>query len=284
MKKPKIQNLLNVLIVIGAFVGIILFSTIEASPQASCKFEADFFDVGQGDSALIKWDGTKQILVDGGPDDQALNALKMAMPPLDRRIEYVILTHPHADHLTGLVQVLDYYEVGKIIETETVSNSFIYKSWKKKIEDKKIPVQTITREQTDFLSGAKLEFYWPNGEEIDSNMNNTSIVFKFEKDDGKILFLGDAEKESQSEILKLNQDISSDVVKIAHHGAKESYSEEFILKVKPKIAVISVGKNSFGHPSEIALKSLGALGIKIYKTITDGNVDLCFDTAGFNKI
>lgn len=284
MKKPKIQNLLNTLVIVGVFVGVVLFSSIKASPQASCKFEADFFNVGQGDSALIKWDRTNQLLVDGGPDDKVLSALKTAMPPLDRRIEYVILTHPHADHITGLVQVLDYYEIGKIIETQTVSNSFIYKSWKKKIEDKKIPVETIDKEKTDLLSGAKLEFYWPKGEPIDSNMNNTSIVFKFEKENGKILFLGDAEKEAQSAVLELKQDITSDVVKIAHHGAKESYNEEFIIKAKPKIAIISVGKNSFGHPSEVALRSLESLGIKIYKTISEGDVDLCFDGTNFNKI
>lgn len=283
MKKPKIQNILNFLIVLGAFVGIALFSSIKASPESSCKFEANFFDVGQGDSALLSWNGTTEALIDGGPDSKVLARLKTAMPPMDRKIEYIILTHPHADHITGLVQVLDHYEVGKIIETETVSNSFVYKSWQKKIEDKKIPVEKITDLRTDFYNGSKFDFLWPKGAPIDSNMNNTSIVFKFEKDQGRILFLGDAEKEAQAQIVNEGRDLESDVVKIAHHGARESFLMDLITKAKPKTAVISVGQNSFGHPDQGVLKNLGDLGVKIYQTRTDGNISLCWNGTNFTR-
>ena len=273
---------LNIVLIVGAILTFVLFGSIKAQPQDEFDFKVDFIDVGQGDSVLVSFDINKQILVDGGPDSGITDKLRAKMPPYDRTIEYVILTHPHADHLTGLVAILDHYQVEKIIETSAESSSFVYKMWQKKVEDKKIPVEIVdSRRIENFGSGAQGEFFWPDGNIDGLSLNDTSIVMKFSMDGGKIMFMGDAEQETQGKVLDGGRDFESQIVKIAHHGSENGFLDELMEKIQPKYAVISVGKNSFGHPASSVIEALEKLSIEVLETIKEGAIEFGWNGSEF---
>ncbi len=279
--KLKFQKFLiwaGMLLVVAA---IPVFWYLSNKIPAERKLEVDFLDVGQGDASLIKTPFGQNVLIDGGPDSGVLKALASNLSWWDRRIDLVILTHPHDDHVAGLNQVLRRYDVKKIAYTGVVHNSPAFLAWLDLINKKKIPLLIIDRPQKIVLGGdCFLDVIYPLqsflGKEIE-NLNNSSIVVKLVYGQTGFLFTGDAEQEEEKEILGAKFP-GADVLKVGHHGSDTASSEDFLAAVLPKISVIELGKdNDFGHPSGRTLKKLERLKSEIFRTDLNGTVKIVSD-------
>lgn len=241
--------------------------------------QVDFLDIGQGDATLINLPNGEQALVDGGPDSSILSQISKYMPPFDHKIEHIILTHPHADHLSGLVQVLERYDVGEVIDTGMDYDSSTYRKWQSQISLKNIPHREVSEGMVLDWGDVQFEVLWPvktPGEESsDSNVNNTSIVGRLVYGQTAVMLTGDAEVGPQTSLCELSEEkLKSDVLKVAHHGSQNGTVECFLQKVEPSVAVISVGKdNKYGHPHAAALKLLDKYVSEVLRTDEVGTIE-----------
>lgn len=280
------DRLYKILLILGCAAILIVTPAFYLISETDKNLKVYFLDVGQGDSILIKTPYGQNILVDGGPDGAVLKKLGKEMSPLDKKIDLIILTHPHADHLTGLIDVIKNYKVEKILYTGAIHIAPSYLEWLKLVKDRrqggaseKIPLTIIDRPQTIGLGEkCEIQIIYPfkglAGESV-SNLNNSSIVFKLIYGKTSFLFMGDAEIDVEKKLLLSGVPLKADVLKIGHHGSSDATSEEFLNEVKPEFAVIEVGRdNDFGHPSGRVIKRLERLGAKIFRTDLDGTVHL----------
>ncbi len=257
----------------------------QASPEDKVKI--DFLDVGQGSAILVNAPNNNQVLIDGGPSDAVLAKLGEALPFGDRQIELVILTHPDADHLSGLVEVLRRYDVGQILESGIADSSAEYRVWNDLIKTKNIPVIFAQAGQTVAVAdNLAIKILYPlgkiNGQEF-KNTNATSLVGKIIYGQNSVLFTGDAEEQTEQPLLMLGVDLRADILAVGHHGSKTSTSAKFLAAVAPEIAVIQVGlNNKYGHPTQEVLDRLK--GINIFRTDWDSDIDFVCDLAKCQKV
>ncbi|MFZ2188716.1 MAG: ComEC/Rec2 family competence protein [Candidatus Moraniibacteriota bacterium] len=255
--------------------GLIFFGV--TSNAQNQKLQVVFLDVGQGDAILISH-GEKQILIDGGPSGQKLmEKIGAYVPFWDRKIDVVIATHPDADHISGLVDVLKNYSVDQIIESGAKSESQVFGALEKSIEEKKIEKQLARRGMKIKLSDeAELEVFSPTDAVMDSlkdDTNSASIVAKLTYGENSFLFTGDLPLELESQLINAELPLNSDVLKVSHHGSKSATSEHFLELVSPEGAVISVGKsNRYNHPTAEVLERLKNDNVKILRTDVSGDV------------
>ncbi len=265
-------------------VAILISSTVATMPDDN--LHVSFLDVGQGDAILIQ-QGKQQILIDGGPSPQAIN-LRLAdkMPFWDRTIDLLVLTHPDYDHLAGLVEVLRRFQVSQVLYPDPDYPSPIYDEWINLINTKKIK-STIARagQQIDLGTDTVIKILHPRASPLagtESDMDNNSVVLLVSMGNVSFLLTADIGKEAEYELVGQRADLTSTVLKVAHHGSDTSTTAEFLAVVSPQLAVISVGAdNKFGHPSDEVMDRLeDRIGPKnIYRTdehdtiefITDGN-------------
>lgn len=249
-------------------VGLIFFGIISNTQNE--KLSVAFLDVGQGDAILIS-QGSMQILIDGGPSGKKLmEKLGEQIPFWDREIELVIATHPDADHIGGLVDVLKNYIVDEVIESGAKSESQVFGVYEKIIEDKKIEKQIAKRGMKIKISNdAQLEIINPDDESIKNlkDTNSASIVARLAFGENSFLFTGDLPMETEAQMLKNNLFVPTKILKVSHHGSKSATSAEFLDQVRPEQAIISVGKdNRYGHPTPETLTRLKAKNIPIFRT------------------
>lgn len=263
--------------------GIILFllalslvlGTIIFHSQNIQDFRVIFLDVGQGDAILIS-DGSYQMLIDGGRDGKLLlNKLGKYIPFWDRNIEVMLATHPDQDHIAGLINILNSYNVKTVIKTEDQSDTQTFKRFQNDVANEKAENIEAKRDTIiKFPSGAEVKIIYPLseiGDIQDSQSNSGSVVIKINYGENSFLLTGDFPKDRENEIL--NFDIGSKVLKVAHHGSKYSTGAEFLEKVNPTNAVISVGKdNSYGHPNEEILNLLKEKNINVLRTDEKGDI------------
>jgi len=251
------------------------------------NFTVNFLDVGQGDSILIRVPEGETILIDGG---ESYNCMENHLIKLGvNKIDLLVLTHPHADHVGGLAGVVRDYNVGMVLDGGQPHTSSLYVNFLSMIEEKDVAYK-IARSGQKFLigddrasrqAGIELIVLHPKDEFIvgtDSDLNNNSVVIKLRYGDVSFLFTGDIEEEAEKEILSGNGNLSCDVLKVPHHGSSSGCYVEFLKNVNPRVAVISVGKdNRYGHPANSTLKKLKELGIEIYRTDKDGTITITSD-------
>jgi competence protein ComEC len=268
---------------------IALFTWLFAITIPDQNIHVSFLDVGQGDAILIE-QGTRQILVDGGPNPQATTlALSRKMPFWDRTIDLLVLTHPDADHLGGLVDILDRYHVKSVLSANFSNNSPLYQAWLTAIAKKDIrtvqafPGQTIT--MGDNLSISVLN---PPATPVrDSPLNDLSVVLRVEAGQFTFLLTGDLGSEGEQRLIDGRAPLKSTILKVGHHGSDTATGEEFLKAVSPDIAVISVGSgNNFGHPnSDVVSRLVEQVGIeRIYRTDEDGTIEFITDGAKLRVI
>ncbi len=266
---------LGALAVIAIFVWLAVFVKAE-----SLDLKVDFLDVGQGKAVFIEERGGSQILIDGGPDSSILEKLSGVMPYYDRQIDLLILTHPDADHLAGLIEVVKRYSVGKIIETGIADPSADYQQWQRLIKEKNIPlVYALAGQKIKIGDDFVLEILFPGQSLVGqsfSNTNSSSIVAKLTYGKNSFLFTGDAEEPTEFYLTNSGADIDSDILDVGHHGSKNSTGQEFLEAVSPDVAVIQVGaRNRYGHPAQGTLDKLK--NTKIYRTDLAGDIDFSCD-------
>ena len=241
-----------------------------------------FFDVGQGDSSLINLPGNNEILIDGGPDSTVLYKLGKYLPFYNRDIELMVLTHPHADHCTGLLSVLKKYKVKKIMLTKTKYDSKIYKKFLEQIQNiQQIKPEKLKKIDLKNNNVLKIIYPWENFEDVDfltrggDGLNDSSIVLELITNFGnKILFMADASVNVEKQILEKydSKQLTAEILKVGHQGSNTASSELFLDKVKPKWAVIFVGENNFGHPSLRVVRRLERFGAKVLRTDKKGDI------------
>ncbi len=265
-----------------AVVAILVSVTAATLPDG--KLHTFFLDVGEGDAILIQ-KGSQQILVDGGPSPQAI-ALELGkeMPFWDRTIDLVVLTHPHADHITGLVEVLNRYKVKQVLYPDFEYESPLYDEWLSLLKEKDIK-HTPARagQQIDFGSEVTLEVLNPQRPIFagtESDIDNNGVVLRLEMGGVSFLLTADIMWEAEFELVTRRADLTSTVLKVAHHGSVTSTSKAFLAVVNPCLAIISAGEgNPFGHPSvEVMDRLEEKLGKEnIYRTDESGTIEFITD-------
>lgn len=233
-----------------------------------------FYDVGQGDAILIT-KGETQILVDGGPNERILSYLGEDLPPWDREIELMVLSHPHADHLTGLLSVLERYTVERILFYQVAYDTKGYQKFLEAIKEEGAVIWRGEQGVVMEISGMELKVLWPSEGFSDANINNTSVVLTLSFREFDVLFLGDAEKEAQFKLSSITPEV--EVLKVAHQGSANAAYEPLLRKASPEVAVISVGKNQYGHPHHDTLHLLEQLGATVLRTDLSGTIKLMSD-------
>ena len=252
------------------------------------KLRIFFIDVGQGDSTLIITPDKKTVLIDGGGSDSFDVGEKVLLPYLlDRRIlkiDYVLISHFDTDHCGGILTIMEKVKVKNIIISEQAEHSENYERFKKLMIHKKIRLIEVKKgDKIKIGRYSEFKILFPTSRLLSENpLNNNSIVAQFNYNNFKMLFTGDIEKLAEQQILKTEKaEIRADILKVAHHGSKTSSIPEFIKAVRPKIALIGVGKNNtFGHPNQQTIKNLENIKCRIYRTDLQGEIIIKIDQKG----
>lgn len=262
MKKRLFEKYFPFFLAVLFGLGVYYYGSETSQPiQVKNKLTVSFLDVGQGDSTLIKTASGKLILIDGGPDEKIKERLSKETGPFSNEIEAVVVTHPHADHIAGLNSIFDYYKIKKIYLSGYEHSSPDYFELLSKIKKYNIPAEEISAGKKVDFDEVQIEFYWPptDSNKTFEDLNNTSAVFTLTANGVKILFLGDLSAEYQDK-LNLPEPTKVQIMKVAHHGSKNAVSEGLTEKLRPDLAVISVGAdNNFGHPAGITLEKLNKI-------------------------
>ena len=275
MEKARAHIRQIALALLAATVAVIWYAVFHFESRQNLV--VTFFDIGQGDAILIEAPNGNQILIDGGPGDRILAKLGGTLPFWDRSLDLVILTHPHADHVTGLVDVLERYDVGMVLETGVNHSIPEYAEWRELLKEKDVKVITAkSGQRVQFSESARLDILTPFENFAGAsrpNVHDAMLVSRLAHGSTTVLLMGDAEKSLEYRLLYSGDDLDADILKVGHHGSKTSSTAEFLAAVSPEIAVIQVGrKNRFGHPVEEVLERLEASGAKILRTDRDGDI------------
>ena len=257
----------------------LLFICIYSLPDGN--LHVFVLDIGQGDSVLVTTAANEHILVDGGPDDEVIEQLSRVMPFYERTIDLVILTHPHADHVDGLAEVLKRYRVKQVMITGMSGYSPGYIAFLNEIVRQKIPILFAGSGKDYRFGNLILDVIYPfeslQGVHFE-NLNNGSIVFRLIYGERIFYFSGDAETEEEEKILVTGLDLRADFYKVGHHGSRTSSGVHLLERIQPLYAVISCGvDNKFKHPHGITLQHLHERNIKIYRTDLDGTIEAVSD-------
>ncbi|HSP78144.1 MAG TPA: ComEC/Rec2 family competence protein, partial [Myxococcaceae bacterium] len=272
------------------FVLLLLLAALPAraaTPPAPGALSVYFFDVGQGDAALIVSPTGKTVLIDGGPpeaDERLVPRLReLVRGPLD----LVILTHPHLDHLGGLVKILQEVGAKRFMDPGFDHPSESYRTLLevvgREVGQVMVPTPNPSAPEKPLTiglgEGTTLTIFWPRHpledflERTRSDANSNSIVARLTYGKTAFLFTGDAEPETEEHLLGRPLDFTSTVLKVAHHGGRHSSTEPFLAAVRPQAAVISCGRgNEYGHPTEETLQRLDAVGARTFRTDQQGEV------------
>jgi competence protein ComEC len=255
--------------------------------------------VGQGDAIFIRTPSGRQVLVDGGPSRTALlSQLGRRMPFWDRTLDLVVLTHPDADHISGLIAVLERYRVDTVIFREVGAASSLYEHWRQVVEAEGATVyQGEAGLHLTLDEGLEMAVLHPSAgwvSETAENLNNDSIVTRLTYGPVSVLLPGDVGAEVERRLVAQGAPLRSTVLKAAHHGSCDSTTRGFLAAVRPQVVVISVGAdNDFGHPCaevlerlETALSPSTSLGVNsvegelpVYRTDEHGTVEIIIDGA-----
>jgi competence protein ComEC len=285
---------------------ILLFSFVWTQPDG--RLHVIFCDVGQGDGAYIQFPDGRDMVVDGGPNDRIVDCLGRHMPFWDRKIDMVVLTHPQKDHMQGLITVLDRYQVDYFVRSDIVNTTEGYAKLMDVVYRKNIEQKFVTQGQTIQVDNTSLSFLWPTDAQISKgapasvmtrsgvgssdvlgasvgDLNDYSLVFGLRYGSFDVIFTGDADTRVDSQYTGLRlADDSIEVLKVPHHGSKTGMSESFVNWVRPQLAVISVGKNNYGHPTKDAINMLQSIGASIMRTDESGDIAVISDGTNWQVV
>jgi competence protein ComEC len=264
-------------------VVILIWSAVLTAPDD--RLHVTFLDVGQGDSILIQTPAGQSILIDGGPDAKELMlALSDEFPFRTRTIDLIVCTQPQADHITGLLEVLQRYSVTQVIEAGVPYDSSVYQEWRRLIKERGITRHFAQAgQEIDLGQGIRIQVLNPPAQlfrDTSCDIDNNGVVLKLTWNKVSFLLAADIRYETELELIMLRADLRSTVLKVAHHGSMTSTAPQFLAAVDPEVAVISVGSdNRFGHPSpEVVTRLLDRLGVdNVYRTDRHGTIEFITD-------
>lgn len=268
---------------------VFTYSTHFTASQKDGLLKIYFFDVGQGDAIFVEAPNGNQILIDGGPDNRVIQELAKVMPFYDHEIDMVVLSHPHADHVAGLIDVLERYDVKNILQAKEDYNSAVVPVWVEAVRDEKAnEIEAIAGRVIDLGNGVTLTILHPLvsvAGALLKNPHDAVVVAILKYGDFEIMLTGDMEAKVERRLILNGYDLKSDILKVGHHGSKTSTTPEFLSGVNPEIALIQVGaKNRYGHPSPEILSRLEKFEIKYYRNDLDGHMKVVSDGESFKII
>ncbi|HNX64862.1 MAG TPA: ComEC/Rec2 family competence protein [Oscillospiraceae bacterium] len=247
----------------------------DANKAVDGDFSVHYIDVGQGDCELIV-SKDKTVLIDSGEYENAPEVISYIQSLGITKLDYVIGTHPHSDHIGGLPEIIQSFDIGKVIAPKVsgkmTPTTKTYINFLNAVKDKGLKLTPATvGEEYQLDENTVLKILAPLND-YDS-LNNYSIVCMVTHGENKFLFMGDAEKESETDLLEKNADIDADVLKAGHHGSNSSSTMKFLSAVSPLYSVVSVGAdNSYNHPSEKAIQRILKYSKDIYRTDLQGTI------------
>ncbi|MFT5037384.1 MAG: competence protein ComEC [Candidatus Azotimanducaceae bacterium] len=283
MNDALIRMRLMVLIVLATLSGgVWLLQSTAQAENNSQYLTVTFLDVGQGDSIFIETSDGVQVLIDGGPGSGVLRNLGEVMGVRDRTIDMIIGTHPDKDHIGGLVDVLERYEVATILTTENESGSAVASTYRSRIKNEGAEV-TYARRGQEFALGASttLRVLFPDLDPSDMESNSSSIVLQLMHGEIEFILTGDSPKGIEEYLVLLEgEHLKSEVLKIGHHGSRTSTSELFLNEVNPMFAVISAERDSrYGHPHVEVTDMLFNASVVTLSTAESGDITFVSDGA-----
>lgn len=234
-----------------------------------------FLNVGQGDAIFIEAPNGGQVLIDGGPNGKVLEELGKVMPFYDRNINLLIATHPDADHIGGFPSVLDRFEVGFYLDSGISADTDVYRTLRKRLEGEGAKMLLARRGMRIVLDeGVLLEILFPDRDVSRGETNAGSIVARLVYGETEFMLTGDAPKEVEEYLVRLDGErLRSDVLKAGHHGSKTSSSPVFLAAVRPEWSIVSAGKgNKYGHPHKEVRENIASVGAALLGTYESGTV------------
>lgn len=251
--KKMTRKVLYVLLTVSVLLGFVLSIPAPVNAADPDQMEVHFMDVGQGDATLVTCGG-HAMLIDTGDDTKGTAIQNYLQKQKITRLDYLILTHPDADHIGGAPVIITKFDIGKVFVSNFEKDNKTYQKLIQSLDDKQIKALT------------------PTGKSYD-NPNDASIALLLKNGTRSFMFTGDAGEDAEKDILKTGIDISADVYKVGHHGSKYSTSKDFFNAVDPFYAVISCGENnSYGHPHAETLNTLRTSGVMVYRTDESGTI------------
>jgi competence protein ComEC len=239
-----------------------------------------FFDVGQGDAIFVETPQGHQMLIDGGPNNRVVEKVGQELPFWDKSLDLVILTHPDADHITGLVDVLQQYNVQNVLWTGIPKDTNIFAEWEKALLAEDASMYIASADDIIVWSQdplAFMEIISPTQNVIAAakEINDTSVVLKLAYGTNSFLFTGDISDVAEGALVEEGSNVQAQILKVPHHGSKSSSSARFLAAVQPEIGVIEVAKNNrYGHPAQEVLSRFSDFGIPILRTDQIGDIIL----------
>jgi competence protein ComEC len=276
------------------FACLIIFSVAGLGVWASGHSSSDileihFFDVGQGDAILARLPHSQDILIDGGSTARVSRELGRTLPFFDRFIDVVLLTHPDLDHITGLIDVVKNYRVGRVVMPPVSRTTAEYTAFTHIIERRHIPVIYAQAGQVlQFDSGITVKIL-SSGEDAQVTgglpLNDSSIVAMMTYHEIDTLFTGDISSAVEYELTHSGESINAEILKVPHHGSRFSSSQDFVRAVRPSAAIISSGKgNRYGHPHAEVLERFAREQTEVFRTDTLGDITVASDGHTFEVI
>ena len=282
----KYLSVLAVLAVIIAAAFSVATTSDEDSAEAvsveNTGVTVHFLDVGQGDSEFIELPEGKCMLIDASTAEYGDDIVSTVQSLGYNKIDFLVATHPHADHIGGMAQVIESLDIGEISMPKAVSTSKTFENFLETVSDNNLQITTATAgKMICSYSNLTAKFLAPVSDSYD-DLNNYSAVVKITYGDNSFLFMGDAENLAENEMLANDSySLKADVLKVGHHSSSSSTGIEFLQAVNPQYAVISCGEgNSYGHPHRETLDLLNSLKVKIFRTDTDGSITVICDGSG----
>jgi len=292
-----------------SWISLLFFIFAFASTTASAaeNLSAHFIDVGQGDSILLQFKN-KSLLIDGGPPGMGSLVEEYLRAQNISRLDLLILSHPHDDHIGGLIAVLEELPVKKVMDNGENDSSLIYKRFRALIEKKNISYAPAhAGQEIDIDPALKMEVLWPpqggvsgrmnlshqaaikNPWEsivvrtLSGDMNQRSMVLRITYIQTSLLFMADADTVVEKSLVTSGCNLSSQILKVGHHGGTSASSPDFLRRVMPMVSIISVGEgNYYGYPTGRTLHALQAVGSSIYRTDTCGSIKITTDGLNYS--
>lgn len=284
------KNKKTLITVVVLFIVAFIYTNITDIANKNENFSAkenlcvSFMDVGQGDSSFIEFPNGKCMLIDASIKDAGENIEEYIKSRGFKKIDYVVATHPHSDHIGGMKYIAENFEIGEVYLTEAVTTTKIFIEFLETIKEKGITVNKAKKGQNFSQGDVLVEFLGPVSDTYE-DLNNWSAVVKVTYKDTAFLFTGDVERLAEYELINSGQSLKADVLKVAHHGSDSSSSGKFLKAVNPSVCVISCGKNNdYGHPHKETLDRLKSVETEIYRTDLNQTVVITSDGVEVNVL
>jgi len=285
-KKPWLKYIL--IFTLAAFLTIAVVAVYKTNTKTNINLEnrmvTHFIDVGQGDCILIQVNN-KNLLIDSGTSESASKVIRYLKNNNITKLDYVVETHPHDDHIGGMARVIKTFKVNEFYAPKATSSSQSFEDMVRALKSKGLKIKIAKPNITlDLGPNTNCIMLSPNRATY-KDTNNYSCALKVSYKNSTYLFTGDMQKLSEGEILDKGYDLKAQVLKVAHHGSNTSTTEEFLNRVSPQIAVISCGAyNSYGHPNKETLDKLTKLNCIIYRTDLDKDIVLVSDGISTSRL